>query len=174
MKIFVETPRLILREILPDDVDGFFELDSDPEVHKYLGNKPVSDKSELIKVINFVRQQYEENGIGRWAIIDKASNSFIGWAGLKFVQELTNNHINYHDLGYRLIRKYWGKGYATEAALASLNYGFEVMQLQDIFAAAHIHNQASNSILKKVGFNFLETFIDEDEVNNWYKITSKR
>ena len=71
MKIFIETKRLILREILPTDVDGLFELDSDPEVHKYIGNKPIKDKNQIIDIINFIRQQYKDNGIGRWAIIDK-------------------------------------------------------------------------------------------------------
>lgn len=92
MKIFAETERLILREILPSDIDGMFELDSDPEVHKYLGNKPVTTREQISDAINFIRQQYIDNGIGRWAIIDKKTNDFIGWTGLKFVTELTNNH----------------------------------------------------------------------------------
>ncbi len=78
VKIVAETDRLIVREILPSDVDGMFEMDSDPEVHKYLGNKPVTEKEQISQVIHFVRQQYIDNGIGRWAIIDKTSNEFIG------------------------------------------------------------------------------------------------
>ena len=106
MKVFAETERLILREILPIDVEGLWELDSDPEVHKYLGNNPVTDKEQIVEVINFIRQQYIDNGIGRWAIIDKKTNEFIGWTGLKFVTDTINNHQNYYDLGYRLIKKY--------------------------------------------------------------------
>lgn len=82
MKIFAETERLILREILPTDVNGIYELESDPEVHKYLGNNPVSDINQIVDGINFIRQQYIDNGIGRWAIIDKKNNNFIGWTGL--------------------------------------------------------------------------------------------
>src|SRR5690606_25147557 len=119
MEIFVETKRLILREILPTDIDGFFELDADPEVHRYLGNKPVKNKQQVVDVINFIRQQYLDNGIGRWAMIEKETNNFIGWAGLKLEKIKINNHINYYDLGYRLIRKHWGKGFATEGATAS-------------------------------------------------------
>jgi len=85
MKIFAETERLLLREMFPSDVDGMYELDSDPDVHRYLGNKPVIDKDQIIDVINLIRQQYIDNGIGRWAIIDKKNNEFIGWTGLKFV-----------------------------------------------------------------------------------------
>ncbi|HET7116151.1 MAG TPA: GNAT family N-acetyltransferase [Hanamia sp.] len=76
MKIFAETERLILREILPTDVEGMYELDADPEVHKYLGNKPVTSREKTVDVINFIRQQYIDNGTGRWAIIDKKSNEF--------------------------------------------------------------------------------------------------
>src|ERR1044071_659176 len=100
MTIFAETQRLILREITMEDVDGFFELDSDPEVHKYLGTQPVTSKQEIIDTIKFVRQQYVDNGIGRWAIIDKSTNRFIGWTGLKLVKDVINNHSNYYDLGY--------------------------------------------------------------------------
>lgn len=65
MKIFVETERLILREILPTDIDGMFELDSDLEVHQYLGNQPITHKQQAVDAINFIRQQYIDHGIGR-------------------------------------------------------------------------------------------------------------
>lgn len=170
MKIFVETERLILREILPEDIDGMFELDSDKEVHQYLGNKPVVDKKKSLEIINFVRQQYEENSIGRWAIVEKSTNNFVGWAGLKLVKELTNNHIDYYDLGYRLIRKYWRQGFATESAIASLTYGFEKLKLEEIFAAAHLENIASNRILTKIGFQKSGTFTYDSADHNWYKL----
>jgi [ribosomal protein S5]-alanine N-acetyltransferase len=70
-KIFIETERLILREIVPTDVDGLFELDSDPEVHRYLGNKTIDSREKIVELIEFIRKQYADNGIGRWAIIDK-------------------------------------------------------------------------------------------------------
>jgi RimJ/RimL family protein N-acetyltransferase len=158
MKTFAETERFILREILPTDVEGMFALDSDPEVHIYLGNKPVTDKSQTVDVIHFIRQQYINNGIGRWAIIDKITNEFIGWSGLKFVTELTNNHQNYYDLGYRLIKKYWGKGIATETAIASLDYAFNELNATDVYAMADCKNVGSNKILIKVGLKFIETF----------------
>jgi len=174
MKIFVESERLILREILPTDIDGLYRLDSDPEVHRYLGNKPVTDKDQIIERINFIRQQYIDNGIGRWAIIDKKTKNFIGWTGLKFVTELTNNHKNYYDLGYRLIKEYWGQGIATEAAIASLNYAFNELKVDEIFAIADCENEGSNKILKKVGLNFIEKFYLDGIEHNWYKIERKK
>ena len=170
MKIFVETERFILREILSTDVDGLFELDSDSQVHRYLGNKPVSQKDQIVETINFIRKQYFDNGIGRWAIIDKKTNNFIGWTGLKFVTETTNNHNNFYDLGYRLIKKYWGQGIATETAFASLEYAFNQLNTNEVYAMSDCENFASNKILKKVGLRYIETF-DLDGVNhNWYKI----
>ena len=170
MKIFAETERLILRELLTSDVDGMFELDSDPEVHKYLGNKIVTDKKQIADVICSVRQQYIANGIGRWAIIDKRTNAFIGWTGLKFVTELTNGRKNYYDLGYRLIRKYWGLGIATETSLIALDYAFTELKIEEVYAAASCENLVSNKILKKVGMSYIETFYYDDIKCNWYKI----
>ena len=81
MKIFLETERFILREIIPTDVDGLFQLDSDPEVHRFLGKNPVSDKSQIVEAIHLIRQQYIDNGIGRWAISAKIKMSSLAGAG---------------------------------------------------------------------------------------------
>ena len=170
MKIFAETERLILREVLPTDADGFFELDADPEVHRYLPGNPIQNKEQAMETIAFIRQQYIDNGIGRWAIIDKKTNDFIGWAGLKLVTESTNNHINYYDLGYRLIKKYWGQGIATEAAHASLLFAFDTLNANEVYAIADCENAASNKVLTKVGLTFIETFEKQGIKCNWYKI----
>lgn len=170
MKIYIETSRLILREILDSDLNNLFELDSNPEVHKYLGNKPVNDRKQIEQVINSIRKQYVENGIGRWAIIEKSNNQFIGWSGLKLVTENVNNQTNYYDIGYRLIRKFWGNGFASESAIASLKYGFENLQIKEIYAAAHIDNIASNKILINIGLKFIETFSYDNSIHNWYKL----
>ena len=81
MKTSIETERLLLRELLPTDDAGMFELDSNPEVHIYLGNKPVKSIEESREAIANIRQQYLENGIGRWAVILKETGEFIGWFG---------------------------------------------------------------------------------------------
>ena len=84
VKIYAETERLILREVLDSDLEGFFELDSNPEVHKYLGKKPIKTKEQSREAIQFIRNQYKERGIGRFAAVEKSSGDFIGWTGLKF------------------------------------------------------------------------------------------
>lgn len=170
MKIYIETNRLILREIDECDLQGIFELDSDPEVHRYLGKKPIKGIQESESIIKYIRKQYEEDGIGRWAVIDKKTNEFIGWSGLKYEKEV-RTEMHYYDLGYRLKKKFWGRGIATETALEALNYGFQKMGLKEIYAGAHIDNIGSNKVLQKVGLKFLETFEYDSAPHNWYKIT---
>src|ERR1044071_5803845 len=140
MRFYLETPRLILRDLLPTDDAGIFMLDSDPEVHRYVGRKPITTIEQARQVIDIIRGQYESNGIGRWAVVEKDSNNFIGWAGLKLMKEPVNSHVDYHDLGYRFIRPYWGKGYATEAAMATLQYAWQVMCLPKVYAIANVDN----------------------------------
>jgi len=153
-----------------EDVDPFFEMDSDPEVHKYLGTRPVESRDQIIETIHYVRQQYIDNGIGRWAIVDKSASQFIGWTGLKRVKEMMNNQTNYYDLGYRLIRKYWGKGYATETASASLHFGFDKLNLDEIIATVNCKNAASNAVVQKLGFTLSETFYLHELKHNWYTL----
>lgn len=174
MKSIVETKRYILREILESDVDGLFAVDSDPEVNRYLGNKPVKDKEQQLNIIKFIRQQYIDNGIGRWAIIDKNTNEFIGWTGLKWITEPINNKKHYFDLGYRLNQKHWGKGIATETALASLEYAFNSLNADKVIGIADCENAASNRILQKVGMKFVESFDLEGTLHNWYEISNPR
>ncbi len=97
----LETRRLILRSITPLDAQDFFELDANPKVHLYLGNKPVKTIEESGAMIHTILEQYKTNSIGRLAIIDKNTNTFIGWSGLKYEQNLCKD-FNYYDIGYRL------------------------------------------------------------------------
>ena len=173
MKIFVETERLVLREILPSDDKGLYELDSDPEVHQFLGENPIKTIGEARGVVEYIRSQYSEYGIGRWAVIEKKSGDFIGWAGFKWITENVNNHSHYYDLGYRFIRKYWGKGYATEAARGSFDYGVNQLELDKIFAITHADNHASGKVLEKVGFGYVEMFDYHGSMHKWFEVEKR-
>ncbi len=166
----LQTPRLILRELLPSDDIGLFELDSNPEVHTYVGKNPITTIEQAREVIAFIRQQYIDNGIGRLAVIHKETNAFMGWAGLKLYKTEANAHSNFYELGYRFIQKYWGKGYATEAAKAIIDYGFNEMGLTEIFAMTDIDNKASRHVLEKCGFTYIEDFDLEGQNCAWFKI----
>lgn len=170
MKIYAETERLILRELLPSDDENMFRLDADPLVHSYLGNKPIKTVEEAQNIIAFVREQYESRGIGRWAAVEKSTGNFIGWTGLKLMKEELNGHNNFYDVGYRLIPEYWGKGYATESAIASVQYGFDVLKADVIYGIADINNKASRRALEKTGLQFVEYFTDKGMELAWYRI----
>ena len=87
MKILIETDRLYLRELLDTDDMGIFNLDADPEVHKFLGNNPIKTVQQAKEIIKFIRQQYIDNGVGRLAIIEKHTDNFVGWGGFKLITE---------------------------------------------------------------------------------------
>lgn len=147
-----------------------FEMDSDPEVHLYLGNKPYTSIEQSKENIEFIRRQYVENGIGRWAVVEKASQNFIGWAGLKLITEPINSRINYYDLGYRFAKKYWGKGYATESAIASRDYAFNTLKLPEVIGIADINNLGSIHILEKTGLKRISLFDYQDIKHHWMEM----
>src|SRR5690606_29460565 len=122
-------------------IDEMFELHSDPEVHIYLGNKMITSKEKINEVIDSVRQQYIDYRVGRWAMIYKKTNEFIGWTGLQFVTKEINHHKNSYDLGYRLIKRFWGQGFAIESAFASLDYAFEKLNANEVYAIADCKNK---------------------------------
>jgi [ribosomal protein S5]-alanine N-acetyltransferase len=172
MHIILETPRLILRRFTNSDADAglILELNSDPEVLKYLHEPPLQDLNQAREILqHIILPQYEIN-MGRWATHLKDQKKFIGWCGLKY--RPGRNEI---DLGYRFMQTAWGKGYATEAAAAALAYGFEVLQIKTITASAHIHNTASLSILQKIGMKFIgEDIIDDCPVKTYEALNHSR
>ena len=172
-KIFVETARLLLREIVNEDVERIFLLDRDPQVMKYIGVQPVTNVQQSVETINKIRTQYRENGIARWAVIEKDSNLLIGWSGLKLLTEPINGFKNVYELGYRFLPEFWGKGYATESGKAVLDYGFNTMNLDKIYACVDIQNVDSDRILKdKLGFESQGTFVDplDNATCFWYEL----
>ena len=165
MHLIFQTPRLILRQITIDDAPLILELNSNPEIVKYVHEptlKTIEQAEEIIT--NIILPQYKNN-LGRWAIITKDNNDFIGWCGLKYRPE-----IDEIDLGYRLMQKAWGKGFATEAAAKTLEYGFRTLNIKLITGRAHIENLASIKVLEKIGMDFIgEGIVDDCPVRTYTK-----
>ncbi|HEY0091033.1 MAG TPA: GNAT family N-acetyltransferase, partial [Flavobacterium sp.] len=120
-------------------------------------------------IIKILQQQYIDNGIGRWAVLLKESNQFIGWAGLKLIRNV-NDRLEFYELGYRLITKYWGKGYAFEASKAILDYGFKEMNIEVICAQTSSENKKSQHLLLKLEFTYMNTFEYDGGYDQWYEI----
>jgi [ribosomal protein S5]-alanine N-acetyltransferase len=175
MKLLFETKNLLLRPLELTDAEAMFLMDSNPNVHNYLWQKPAQQIEEVIKVIDYVQSQYKKNNIGRFATVLKETGEFIGWTGIKFVDDHTENgNTNFYDYGYRLDERFWGKGYATEATQFWINHAFNDMKLENLNAYTHCQNDASNHILKKTGFNFMEEYTAEDGIQwNWWQITKQ-
>lgn len=170
MKLIVETPRLLLREVDESDADGFFEMDSDPEVARYVGNVPVESREKCLEIIRFVQDQYLAFGMGRWSVLLRETGEFLGWCGPKrMVDSGINGRADFVEVGYRFMRRHWGKGYATEAARATLAYGFDVMELPEIVAYADVRNEASVRVLTKIGLNRGNDFEWEGKTHAWFE-----
>ena len=156
MNIIIETNRLLLRNFTLDDAALIHELNLDPEVTLYTGD-PIQDINQAQDVLEqTILPQYALYNHGRWAVHVKPTQKFIGWCGLKARPE--RNEI---DLGYRLMKKAWGNGYATEAAYACLKYGFEKLNLQRIVGRAMPENIASLRVLEKCDMQYVgEEIVD--------------
>lgn len=176
MNLQLETERLILREMRLDDAEALFEMDNNPNVHKYLWQKPVVNIDEVYNYINLVRKQYDENGIGRFSTLLKDTGELIGWTGIKYVNDhIENGNTNFYDYGYRLNEKFWNKGYATEASIAWLDYGFNQMKIDKMNAYTHAENGASNHVLKKVGMHLIEDYKDNNgDLWKWWQMENQK
>ena len=167
-KIICETERLILREFIPEDAIEHFKLNEDPEVVRYTGNAPFSD---LASAQTFMANypDYRLHGCGRWACIDKHHGAFVGWCGIKYLPEADE-----YDLGYRFHRKYWGIGYATESARASVRLAFEKFGVKTLIGRAATANVASVNVLKKMGMQFMRFEDLDDYPGEIYALTKEQ
>ena len=157
MHIILETPRLILRRFTEADAQLIYRLNSDQQVIKYIHEPTLLSEEQAREIIvRIILPQYEHN-LGRWAVHTKAGNEFIGWCGLKFLAE--SNEV---DIGYRFHPFAWGKGYATEAAQNTLDYGFNQLNLNEIIGRAHAENAGSIKVLQKIGMHFVKDTIEDD------------
>lgn len=164
LKIIIETERLILREMTKDDAENAYLLNLDFEVIRYTGDQAFLSVEEARMFLQSY-PDYKLNGYGRWAVIRKTDSQFLGWCGIKY-----SPTIREHDIGFRLMKAHWNKGYATEAALACLHYGFNALNLKTIVGNVRAENKASIQVLKKIGLNFEAEFYEENMLHYKYRI----
>ena len=157
MKIYLETERLLLRQFTERDVENLCELDSDPDVLRFInGGTPspreVVEKTILPRFLSFYGL-YEE--FGYWAAIEKDSGAFIGWFALHPEDGRDARDI---ALGYRLRKKSWGKGYGTEGARALIHKAFVELAARRVFACTYSENHASRRVMEKSGMKLVRTY----------------
>ena len=154
MHIILETPRLTLRQFTEDDVDNLFDLNSDPEVMRYLtGGKPTPREEIRDQIIPFHLAVYERlDRLGTWAAESAATGEFLGWFHFRPGPDADITNI---DLGYRLRRSAWNKGYATEGSRALIDRGFTELGVERVFAHTMTVNAASRRVLEKCGLTLV-------------------
>lgn len=152
-RIGPETDRLEHRAFRAEDAEAFFALNSSPDVMRYTG-EPLLESLDEAKHLIATYPDFDEIGYGRWACVLKESQKVIGFCGLKYLRDLDAT-----DVGYRLLPEYWGRGLATEACKASLKFGLETLQLEQIIGLVLPDNLASIRVLEKAGMHADGRFI---------------
>ena len=139
-----ESERMTFHEFHPGLAADFFELNNDPEVMRFTNERAFADVEEAREFLA-AYDEYKKHGFGRWALQTKEDGAFVGWCGLKF------NEQECVDIGFRIMQTFWNRGLATEACIASLKYGFEMLGLEEIIGRAMSENLASHRVLAKAG-----------------------
>jgi|SRR6185295_4326640 len=141
----LETPRLRLRGWRNEDLDSYAPLVADPEVTKYLGG-PVS-RADAWRGLAMMLGHWELRGFGLWAVERKSDNAFVGRVGLLQPEGWPGTEV-----AWTLGREYWGQGYATEAAKAVLNYGFQNCPISRLISMIDAENRASQRVAERLGY----------------------
>ncbi|HAU0230599.1 TPA: GNAT family N-acetyltransferase [Legionella pneumophila] len=148
MAIFLSTKRLILTTPKLEDLDEVFELQSDPEVMRYIGDG-VRTKAMVATFLNMAIEHYAKHGFSFFSVREKDTNHFIGQAGLIYLGYDDNQPQI--EVGYRLHSRYWGKSYATELTSALIKWGFDNLNIPTLMAVVEPNNVASYKVLLKAG-----------------------
>lgn len=141
------TSRLKLRPFNESDLQNLMDLDQDPEVMKYLGGKLIPTDELQALLPKLLERQPKWINYGTWMADELSTGETIGWFTLKPLVQLNNEY----EVGYRLKKKYWGKGYATEGAKFLVHYGFNTLNLPKIIGCTDLGNENSQKVLMKAG-----------------------
>lgn len=166
----IETERLLIRPFTLADIAPSFAMNLDAEVSKYTGDGGIVTEAEIERrITEDVFGDYKKHGFGRLAVELKGENKFIGFTGLKYLEDLKEV-----DLGYRFMKEYWGKGIATEAGQACLKLGFETLGLQRIIAMVLPENKGSIAVLEKLRFEYEKEFLEDNLLVSLYAVSREQ
>lgn len=148
----MQTDRLTLRPLLPADTESLHRIYQNEGVLRYFPNPLPPPLETVQKFITIQQAHWEKYGYGDWGILPEGAQVIIGWAGLQYLPELDETEV-----GFLLDRPCWGRGYATEAAQASLRFGFKQFSLDHIIALVHPDNLASIRVIEKCAMTYVDT-----------------
>lgn len=146
MRTILETPRLILRELVPADADAIALILSDPETMRYY--PAPYDRAGVEQWIDRNRQRYFHDGVGLWGMVLKETGELIGDCGI-IRQEVDGESL--YEIGYHLRRDRWSKGYATEAAIACREWGFATLEAKRLISLIRPDNIPSQRVAVRNG-----------------------
>ncbi|MEU3059672.1 GNAT family N-acetyltransferase [Streptomyces subrutilus] len=160
MPVFLETVRLALLPFTPDDVDHLLALDNDPDVMRFInGGRPTSREAILERTLPRLLHEHPRFGTrGYWAAREKDTGAFLGWFEFRPPDEDRPTTV---ELGYRLGRAAWGRGYATEGARALVHEGFTRLGVERVTANTMAVNRASRRVMEKTGLRFLRNYTED-------------
>lgn len=147
------TERLTLRQWRDGDLDALAAINADPEVMRFILDGSVRDRRQSAEDLEKMVRHWREHGFGLFAVDLRATGQLIGWAGLAepdFLPEV----MPAVEIGWRLGRRFWGQGYATEAAAAALRFGFDEVGLDRIISIRHVDNARSARVMAKLGLSW--------------------
>ena len=154
----ISTERLVLRKMTQDDAGNLLEIFSDPVAMKYYPS--TKNEHETMDWITWTEKNYHEYGVGLWIVEDKLTGEFLGQCGI--VPQEVDGVIEM-EIGYLFVRRFWGNGYATEAALACKNFGFDHLKLNKLVSLTDVHNIPSTKVAERIGMKVMKT------INKWGK-----
>lgn len=146
--MILTTERLQLIPFAPAHLDGLFAMNSDPDVMRYLG--PVQTRADTAAGIERQQAKWSKHGFGWWSVFERASGDLVGAACLQHLAHIETNPL---EIGWRLIPSAQGKGYATEAGQAAMDFGFDVVGETYLVAVADPPNIASQKVMQRLGMS---------------------
>lgn len=157
MAEYLRTERLVLRQFTADDAELLVELDSDPEVMRYLSGGVATDRRKIVEeILPRILSYYETYAaFGLWAAEERATGEFLGWFHLRPAPEDEDGSV---ELGYRLRRAAWGRGFASEGSRALLDKAFTELGVRRVNAKTMAVNRASRAVMERIGMRFVRTF----------------
>jgi RimJ/RimL family protein N-acetyltransferase len=164
----VETARLVLRPWQPGDLAEFTRLLTDPVVTRYIVVSIPFSPEDVAELHERTLEQWECNGFGPWAAIEKATGRWVGRIGLDELPDWPGPHKV--EVGWELHREFWGRGLATEGGRAGVRHGFETVELERIISTTMATNAASRRVMEKCGLRFQGELAMAGTTVAWYAI----